>query len=172
MSKTFFTYQKKFYTVLLSVPFVLLLFYFLSLKKTYNEYQKYATLSKNLNDTTIRQKIPLLEEKISENKQQINQYKNKTLLDIITFYATKYHLKITHFEPPEETVLNEYQIVTQKITLNGTFYNILQTLHKLEEVEKLNLSSVELKSFYDRKKKEEYLLTTLYIQKIQTYENP
>ncbi len=171
MIKEHSTYRKKLYYLLGSIPFIITLLYFFSFKKSYEEYKKYHILTSYSDNEDVKNKIVLLRTKIQTNELELNNTESKTLLDIITIYSSKLNLKITDFAPPKETISDQYNIITQKITLNGSFEHILSTLHQLEEKERLNLSSIQFKSYYDSKKNEEYLLTTLYIQKIIPYEN-
>lgn len=170
-----YTYKQKNKVLLLGMPLFLLLMYLLAISNTIEQWRQGEQLNEQLNQAEgAPQKILLLEQKLSywdklaASAGDSSMSVQKELFTNVsrTCNANKVTLRALSYVGTEEK--EGHLVDTYQVEMDGSFTNLLQAVHTLEEEGgKGVLSSLSFVKEKNRYTKKEYLLAKLYIQSIQ-----
>lgn len=162
---------------LLLIGFIVVLFlcYHFAISKTIYYYnlaknQSDAITSFNNNPKILAQ-LMLKEKQIDGWLQENNSYSTSfqnELLKELTYYSSKYHLKITDFQEPHKFTDKNSTTTSYCFTLEGSFNNALMLLNNIENKHNLGIvKHVNVLKKINYKTNQEYLNSTVIIQKIE-----
>ena len=134
-------------------------------KKLYHQYTK---------NTAILEQVGQAPKRIRQLKNNLDHYTNAfdkrmydraTLFESINIYCDKNKVIIKDFKPEEQKDYKEYSIITNPITLEGNYIDIVGLAYELEYKNQLgHIASMKFDRKINRRTKEVALEATLFTQ--------
>ncbi|RYD54584.1 MAG: hypothetical protein EOP56_18845 [Sphingobacteriales bacterium] len=141
--------------------------YFFNFRKTaaviteYNELKAFA-------DTMPDANIGMSEVTIPQEEPKLNDYSSETILSGISTFCEENEIFVNEIAQSSYQDSGSYIIETNKITLNGSYRNILLLLYDIEKKKKMaTINAVHWEMQKDKSSSEYILLATLYIRQIK-----
>jgi hypothetical protein len=171
MKLALMTYRQKNTYLISGSIFFLAIVYFFGINKTIALYSE----NKNLKEKIVAtNNLSSLENKNSELSLKIGNYNSQEdsssvyLIGKISEASARHNLMLREFPRVEEGQYQSFIIETQKVTLDGSFHDLLQFLYELEHIQIGRVSSAFiLSSHKDNKKKSPGRSLTLFIQNVK-----
>lgn len=169
------TYKKKNGLLLGSIVLLLIIVYFVAIRKTVNAYSSYKeNQEKVLNANSAPQKVAYYKKKLADieniiKKQQGSGMDNQELLlSVVSDYCNENDLVLKDFPLPVIYTDKDYTIETSIFEIQGGFIKLLKLIYELEQktvVGKVMCVNYEIKKNY--KTKSFALTATIYLQNIK-----
>ncbi len=167
-------YKKKTTYLLVISLLILIVVYFISIKKTIDLYIENKEISQYLSsEITIEKQLSLKNEEALLKSSILNYSIDSInggdlLLDISGSLCKKNNTILRDVPIFEDSEQNGYQIRTNKVVVEGGFINLLQLLNDYEKSKIGRVSSASFQSYFDRLKNKNILTLTIYIQNVKT----
>ncbi len=135
-----------------------------------NDVENTSTQLNSIEDAPM--KLQMIQRRIQDIEKQIGDVSGMDangnyLIDDVGSFCKKHGLVLSEIPEKHTSVKDQYQIVTYKIKVRGTFIPLMKLLHQLEQnASSGKVRSVEFVSEFDLKKKRKYLEAIFYIQSI------
>ncbi len=169
----FESHQKKLALFSLSLLITLILSWSLAIKKTWNNYRDLKTISTELDNMDISDRmVRELEQQLAKTSLLQNAEADssqsklifKKISDLIDLTG---NIKIMQFPEVHRYMLNEYQVETMKLELEGDFFNLLRLIYRMENEHSIGeMASASFKIVKDYKQNKEYLRLIIFIQNL------
>jgi len=164
--------KQRFQALCFGMVLLLVLAYLFSFRNTIAAYQ----LSKN-NQLALEeassapQQIKQFQDQLSLLEVSLIQsdYNRQVLFEAVNTFCDAQSLKLDHFHPEQRYIHNDYEIITNKIEVEGVYKDIVELIYYLEQEQRLgHIASTNFVKKEERRTKRKYLTAEIYIQNIQT----
>lgn len=171
------TYHQIYYVVIASVALLAICVFFLSIQKTVDvmsEYYHHTERIENIKDAP--QKIDALNRKIKQMEHLLVDANNidteQLLLEKTTQFCQNNRLTLIEFPQTYVSEYSDYEILTNKIVLEGSFRDNLLFIYDSEQKNKIGMvASIQFIKKKDMRTKRESLFTHIYFQNIKLKKN-
>ncbi|MCQ2082597.1 MAG: hypothetical protein MJZ11_13160 [Lachnospiraceae bacterium] len=151
--------------------------YLFSFKNTINIITQYIELQERINAIKdAPEKITVLNAKMSQidhlliDKDDIDV--EQIILDKTTKFCKNNSLTLIEFPQTSYSEYQDYQILTNKVVLEGNFISIVKFIHDSERINKTGMvAAVQLTKKKDLQTKKEHLFSYIYFQNIKSKSN-
>jgi len=163
------TYKQKNYYLLGSAFLLLILSYQFSIKKTITLYQTNVLHQNTINQATnIEKDIQQYNQQLANfNTNTTTSYSQENLLELLSQFCTEHNLLLKGFPvsvPYEEST---YNIIENRISVEGDFIDIIELVYDLEFVHKIgSVVSLKFKTDFNRQTKNHYLTSNIFLSTI------
>jgi len=174
-----YSYKQKNTLLSISAVFILILIYWLGIKKTIENYLQYnknkdqMVLVSNAPASVLQLKQELMEINSKLGNQNINEQNNTDkLIELVTNYCKDNQVVLMEFPQTETKLKDDLLIETNKFTISGNFVSLLKLVYLLEQKSNLGkVTSVYYKMIKNYKSKELILTAKIYLQNIKKKDN-
>ena len=168
------TYRQRNRLLLLVVPLVALIGYWVAIQQTVELYQSNQRLLQQLEEkrhapNTIRE----LEKQLQASSRAIANFSSDTLhmeaylLDRLTYLCRQHRARLVSLPVSQTSRQNGFETITRTIKLQGRFVDLLRVVHGLEYRFQLGrVSSVRFVTEEDRTSRHTELFVYLYLQNL------
>lgn len=169
------TYEQKNKFLLMGVPVILLLVYFLAIGNTINAFVDYNTLKKKVHNLENAPKqINDLQAKLGFYNNKLGKfivddpYTQDTLLSIVSDYCKQTNVSLVEFPTAQYLEQNDYRIEHNQFEVAGDFKSILRLNALLEDNSSIGrIVSVHWNSFNERQTKRRKLHARIHIENLK-----
>ncbi len=164
--------KQRFQALVLGIAALLVLAYFFSFRNTIDAYSLSKSNRSALQEASsapqqikqFRDQLSLLEESLIQSN-----YNRQVLFEAVNTFCESHELKLDYFHPEQRYVHNDYEIITNKVEVEGDYKSIVELIYYLEQEQKLgHIVSTNFEKKEERRTKRKYLTAEIYIQNIQT----
>jgi len=164
--------KQRFQALILGISLLLIVAYFFSFRNTINAFTLSSNNSQALEEASsapmqikqLRNQLALLEESLVQSN-----YNRQALFEAVNTFCESHELKLDYFHPEQRYIHDDYQIITNKVEVEGAYKNIVELIYYLEQEQKLgHIASTNFERKEERRTKRKYLTAEIYIQNIQT----
>lgn len=170
------TYKLIYYIIIASVILLTIITYSLSIKNTAHTISEYFDLKEKVeNMKDAPQKIINLKQQITQMEHILIEDKGidteQLLLEKATTFCKNSNLTLIEFPQTFISEFDDYQILTNKIVLEGSFKENLKFIYDSEQKNKQGMvSSVQLSKKKEIRTNKVSLFSTIYFQNIKLNE--
>jgi len=170
--------QKKLIWLLSGFLLILFLSWSMSVKKTWNSYNELKEITASLDNMDISElMVRDLEQQLAQTKLiqsgETDSVSSKLIFKKITDVIDRTgKIRVIQFPEVHRYPVNNYQLETMKIELEGDFPDLLRLIYHLEKEHSIGeMASAGFKLVKDLKLNREYLRLTVFIQNLQKQPN-
>lgn len=163
--------KQKFQLLAIGISALLIIAYFFSIRKTIDAYTLSRNNAKGLEEaSTAPFQIKQLQEELKLLEVSLIQsnYNRQTLFESINTFCETYDIRLDYFHPEQRHAQNDYEVITNKLEVEGTYQSIVKLIYHLEQEQKMgHIASCNFEKKEERRTKRKYLKADIYIQNIQ-----
>lgn len=164
--------KQRFQLLLAGFILLLIIAYVFSIRNTVDAYIISKRQQHSLEDVSnAPQRIKQFQDQLASLDHSLVQsdYNRQQLFESVNTFCESQDLKLDYFHPEQRFLHNDYEIITNKVEVEGTYKSIVRLIYYLEYEQKLgHIASTNFEQKEERRTKRKYLTAEIYIQNIQS----